>query len=204
MYLVTGSSFAALSFQFMRAKRTISRIIAETTVAVWSTLQSLFMPSPNEAKWSHNAERYLKLLNLPSCIAATDGKHIHVKCSPKCGSLYFNHKGYFLVVLLACADANALFTTIHVRDFGKNSDGSMFTASTLGKMLETEGPYILCPASLPTGDSGETSPHYLVADEASPLKVNLMRPYARRMLINKRPIFNYRLSHAQKSVECAF
>jgi hypothetical protein len=51
-----GSSFAALSFQFMREKRTISVIIAETTTAIWSTLQPLFMPPPNEVKWKRIAE----------------------------------------------------------------------------------------------------------------------------------------------------
>jgi hypothetical protein len=63
-----------------------SRIIAETTVAIWSTLQPLFVPSPNEEKWKSNAERCLDLWNLPNCIGATDGKHIRVTCFPKSGS----------------------------------------------------------------------------------------------------------------------
>jgi hypothetical protein len=53
-------------------------------------------------------------------------------------------------------------------------------------------------------DSCETFPYYFVADEAFPLKINLMRPYLRRMLTNKICIFNYRLSRVRKSVECAF
>jgi hypothetical protein len=51
-----GSSFAALSFQFMRGKRTISGIVAKTATAIWSTLQPLFMPPPNKAKWKRIAE----------------------------------------------------------------------------------------------------------------------------------------------------
>jgi hypothetical protein len=61
----------------MRGKRTISGVIAETTTAIWSTLQPLFMPPPNEAKWKCIAERYLDLLNLPNCIGSIDGKHPH-------------------------------------------------------------------------------------------------------------------------------
>jgi hypothetical protein len=186
----------------MRGKSTISHIIAETTAAIWSTLQPLLMPSPNEAKWKRNAERYLELWNLPNCIGAKDGKHIHMKRFRKSGSLYFNYKGYFSVVLLACTGANALFTTAHVGDFSKNSDGSVLRVSTLGRMLEMEELHIPCPASLPMDESGKTFPYYFVADEAFLLKVNLMRPYPRRMLTNKRPVFNYRLSRARKSVEC--
>jgi hypothetical protein len=49
---------------------------------------------------------------------------------PKTGSLYYNNKGYFSVILLAFADADAIITTVHVRDFDKNSDGSVSRAST--------------------------------------------------------------------------
>jgi hypothetical protein len=73
---------------------------------------------------------------LPNCIGSIDGKHIHIKYLPKTGSLYFNYKGYCSVILLACADIDALFTTVHVGDFSKNSDGSVLRTSTLGQMLE--------------------------------------------------------------------
>jgi hypothetical protein len=48
------------------------------------------------------------------------------------------------------------------------------------------------------------SPKVNTADEAFPFKINLMTPYLRRILTNKRHIFNYRLSRARKIVECAF
>jgi hypothetical protein len=72
---------------------------------------------------------YLDLWSLPNCTGSTDGKYISIKCFPKTRSLYFNYKGYFSVILLACEDTDALFTTVHFGDFGKNSDGSMFWAS---------------------------------------------------------------------------
>jgi hypothetical protein len=57
-YLAMGSSLTALGFQFMRGKRTIFGIIADTTSAIWLTLQPLFMPPPNESKWKCTAEQY--------------------------------------------------------------------------------------------------------------------------------------------------
>lgn len=41
-------------------------------------------------------------------------------------------------------------------------------------------------------------------DEAYPLKINLMKPFARRQLTNKKRIYNYRQSRARIIVECAF
>jgi hypothetical protein len=45
---------------------------------------------------------------------------------------------------------------------------------------------------------------YFVADEAFSLRTNLMRPYARIQLNNEKRLFNYRLSRARRTVECAF
>jgi hypothetical protein len=115
----------------MRGKRKISGIISDTASAIWTTLQPLFMPPPNESKWKHIAERYLDLWNLPNYTGSLDGKHVLIKCFPNTGSLYYNYKGYFSVILLASADADALFTSPHIGDFGKNCDGSVFRASTL-------------------------------------------------------------------------
>jgi hypothetical protein len=66
-------------------------------------------------------------------------------------------------MLRACADADALFTTVHVGYFGKNSDGSVFRASTFGQILEKEELHIPFPTFLPLDDSGETFPYYFVA-----------------------------------------
>jgi hypothetical protein len=65
-------------------------MIADTTSAIWRTLQPLFMPPPNESKWKRIAERYLDLWNLPNCIGSIDGKHVRIKCFSKTGSLYYN------------------------------------------------------------------------------------------------------------------
>ncbi|GFG32013.1 hypothetical protein Cfor_08532, partial [Coptotermes formosanus] len=143
------------------------------------------MPSLNEAKWKSNAERHIEIWNLPHCIHAVDEKFICVKCFPKIGSPCFNYKGYFSAVLLARADADVLFTTVHVGYFGKNSDGSVFRASRLGH-AGPEDLHTLCPASVPKDESGEIFPYYFVAGEAFPLKVNVMRLYPRRMLTNKK------------------
>lgn len=47
-------------------------------------------------------------------------------------------------------------------------------------------------------------PFVFVADEAYPLKKNLMKPFARKQLTNSKRIYNYRQSRARRIVECAF
>lgn len=48
-------------------------------------------------------------------------------------------------------------------------------------------------------------PFALVGDEGFPLKKYLMRPYARKNLVdNQQRIFNYRLSRARRIIENSF
>lgn len=73
------------------------------------------------------------LWNYPNCLGALEGKHFTIQAPAKSGSLYFNHKKTFSVVLLALVDAHYNFTAIDVGAYGKNSDGGIFATSGLGK-----------------------------------------------------------------------
>ena len=68
---------------------------------------------------------------------------------------------------------------IDVGSYGRNSDGSIFAESVLGKQLD-EGnfPHPSFKLKSPNGVS-PTLPHVIVGDEAFPLKEYLMRPYPR-------------------------
>jgi hypothetical protein len=106
----------------MMRKRIFPGIIADTTSAIWTTLQPMFVPPPNESKWKSIADRYFDLWNLPNSMSSIDGKHFRIKYFPKTGSMYCNYKVTFSIILLACAD---LCNTVHIEDFGKNSDCSL-------------------------------------------------------------------------------
>ena len=43
-------------------------------------------------------------------IGALDGKDIRIQCPTKTGTLYYNHKGYFGLVLLAVCDTKYCFS----------------------------------------------------------------------------------------------
>lgn len=186
----------------MRGDNTIGGIVRETTRAIWRYLQPLYMPVPTEIDWRKKAERFYELWDLPNCLGSIDGKHFRIKKLSKSGSCYYNYKGFFSIVLMACADADGLFTTIDVGAAGRNSDGAVFRASAIGKLLDKEKLNI--PGPQPMLNDNEAFPFYFVGDEAFPLKRNLMRPYPQRNLDNDKRQFNYRLSRARKSVECGF
>lgn len=80
------------------------------------------MPEPTEETWKNAEGGFSQRRNFPNCIAAMDGKHIKIQAPPNGGSLYFNYKKYFSIVLLALVDANYKFILVHVSKVGKNSD----------------------------------------------------------------------------------
>lgn len=188
----------------MRGLSTISEIIKTTTEGIWEALQPQFLPVPSKEKWKNIANRYYELWNMPNCVGAIDGKHFRIKCPPKSGSTFFNYKSFFSIVLMASVDADGLFTTVDVGEVGRNSDGAVFRSSGLGRCLESGTLNLPSPKPLPSTNNNEHFPFYFVVDEAFPLKHNIMRPYPKRILDKKKRIFNFRLSRARKSVECAF
>ncbi|XP_041440886.1 protein ALP1-like [Xenopus laevis] len=202
-FLATGQSFASLYFQFLIGRSTISNIVRETCQIIWTELQRIVMPPPNENAWHTIAEDFYKHTNFPNCLGALDGKHIRVTMPFKSGSKYFNYKKYFSVVLLASVDANYCFTIIDVGSYGSTGDASAFRHSALGRRLSEGSLGIPLPRPLP-GTTAPSLPYVFVGDEAFGLTENIMRPYPGSQRAIEKRVFNYRLSRARRMVECAF
>jgi hypothetical protein len=101
-------------------------------------LESEFLPNPSRQTWIQNESRFKEIWNFPSAVGAIDGKHIRVKCPPASGSLYYNYKGFFSVVLLAIANADFQFSAVDIGASGSESDGGILSKSPLGKALDED------------------------------------------------------------------
>jgi hypothetical protein len=113
-------------------------------------------------------ESFYSLWQFPNCIGAIDGKYTEIQAPHNSGSLLFNHKKIFSVVLLAVVDANYKFTIIDdLGGYGKSNDGGLFTRSILGKSLEANK--LNVSNSKPPPNSEEPLPFVIVGDEAFPL-----------------------------------
>lgn len=100
------------------------------------------------------------------------------------------------------ADAECNFILVDIGGFGRDNDSKIFSESDMGKAFN--GNKLNIPAQQNIIGTGIEMPFYFVGDKAFPLRTNLMRPYARRQLNNEKRLFNYRLSRARRTVECAF
>ena len=115
--------------------------------------------------------------------------------------MFYNYKSYFSIVLQGLVDGHYRFMSIDVGDYGKHYGGT-FSVSASSALLENNELEILAHRTLPCSDY--TLPYVFIADEAYPLKENLLKLYSGNSLTPADENFNKRLLRARKTVECAF
>lgn len=149
------------------------------------------MPSC-EAEWKIVANDFGQRWNFYNCIGAMDGKHVKIDPPVQSGSLYYNYKECFSVVLLAVVDAQLRFMYVDVGANGRISDSGIWKNCTLKAHLDNNSLKIPEPEPLPNVE--KTFPLVLLGDEGFPLSTKVLIPYPRDLASGKRNkrIFNYR------------
>lgn len=148
-YLVTGDSFKTISSSYRMSDTTVGRIVKETCNAIWIALQKEgFLDVPKTLdEWKMISEQFEKKWNFPNCIGAIDGKHVIIQCPPRGGSMYFNYKKFHSIALMASVNANYEFVMVDIGDYGRLSDGSVFSSSNLGYAINNDALNIPPPRS---------------------------------------------------------
>lgn len=118
------------------------------------------------------------------------------------GSQYYNYKNSFSIILLALVDAQYRFLFIDVGSEGRCSDGGVFRESYLNQAMQRNT--LGLPEDAVFKGMDDPMPYFWVADDAFPLRDNIMKPYPQKNLTPQQRIYNYRLSRARRCVENAF
>ena len=106
-------------------------------------------------------------------------------CVKFTGSVFYNYKGTFSIVLFALVDANYQFIFVDIGQPGSRSDASIWQDSKLRQALDSGALNLPDPV-------GSTNFHF-IGDEIFPLMPNLMKPFARRDKLNiSEKVYNYR------------
>jgi hypothetical protein len=84
----------------------VQNIVVDVCNAIIQELLEGYMPIPTTEKWCEIADAFWNTWNFPNCAGAIDGKHVVITASANSGSLYFNYKKTFSIVLMALVDAN--------------------------------------------------------------------------------------------------
>ncbi|KAJ4933992.1 hypothetical protein JOQ06_006800, partial [Pogonophryne albipinna] len=122
MYLATGDSYRTIAFSYRVGHATVAVIVKEVAGAIWTALVEETMPVPQMEDWRAIAAGFQERWDFPNCVGAIDGKHVVIQAPANSGSLYFNYKCTYSLVLLAVVDAEYLFRVVDVGGFGRSGD----------------------------------------------------------------------------------
>ena len=202
--MATGDSYRTIAGDYRVGISTVSGIVPVVATAIWEGLVGDYMSVPTTDDWRAIAATFQQRWNFPNCVGAIDGKHVVLQAPPATGSQFYNYKGTFSLVLLAVVDAEKCFRVVDVGGYGGSSDGGILAHSIFGQRLLDGTLHLPEDTQLPGAAHLGRQPHVFVADEAFPLRRNVMRPFPGKHLTRKERVFNYRLSRARLVVENAF
>ncbi|RVE51721.1 hypothetical protein evm_003693 [Chilo suppressalis] len=154
-FLATGHSFHDLHYQFLIGVSTIHYIVKQVCDAIWDCLMPIYMAEKTSDDFKNISEEFYHRTNFPNLIGAVDSKHIEITKPDESGSLYYNYKNYFSLVLMAICDANYCFTCIEVGAYGGSSDSNVFKNTLFHRRLESGQIELPQPKILPNDINGK-------------------------------------------------
>ena len=151
-----------IAYNFRIGVSTARKIILDVCTAIWDAFASTHLPVPSEVEWHSIADDFFASLNFPNCIGAIDGKHIMIQCPVNSGSLFYNYKSYFSIVLLAVASADYRFVMVDIGAYGSSNDSGDLNNTALFKCLKKKKLGIPPSKQLPNDTKEIRVPHVLL------------------------------------------
>ncbi|KAL0870611.1 hypothetical protein ABMA27_005572 [Loxostege sticticalis] len=201
-YLITGRCLRNLQFSTVISHQLLSKIIPETCEAIIKVLNENIRLPETEEEWLIEAEQFEKLWQFPHCLGSMDGKHVEIQKPANSGSLFFNYKGYFSIILFAIVNANYEFLYIHTGTNGSASDGGVLKSTKFYEKLINE--QLNLPQDKEFNDTNIKAPYVFIGDSAFALERHIMKPFPNKEISKDKEVFNYRLSRGRRVVENAF
>ncbi|XP_071055097.1 uncharacterized protein [Onthophagus taurus] len=113
-YLSTGCTLTELHYNY--------NIVY---IEIWNALRTIHLKELTQEDWKHVTNEFQRKANFPMCVGAIDRKHIRIENFPHAGSMNFNYKKFYSVVLLAIADTDYNFLFVDIGAYGKDCDSSI-------------------------------------------------------------------------------
>lgn len=174
-YAGHGGTWTQLSGEFAIGSSTASAIVREVATAIIDVLHTTAFPQPTDRTWMAALSGFRRSTNYPAAMGALDGKHIALVRPSESGSLYYNYKGYYSIVLLALVDADYRCIIYDLGAKGRSSDAGVFSRSEMKRFLEDHGDDFPSPQQL--ANIGQVPCHFLV-DQGFRQTVRFIRPYS--------------------------
>jgi len=174
-HMASGEKYSSLLYNFRVSAPSLCNIVPEVCRAIVTVLSDEVISAPRTPEqWRTIADEFHQRWNVPHACGALDGKHIYIRKPANSGSVYYNYKGYFSIVLMALVDAQYRFVWVDIGGDGSMSDAQIYNSSELCDLLNTGD---LClPTAEPLPHDNQKMSYFLLGDDAFALQPFLMKP----------------------------
>lgn len=180
LILIRSSGPEQVCSEGREQRKTVSNIISETCEAKFTVLKENNLSPPGSQKeWLQISEQFMKVWSMPHVVGCIDGKHSRVEFPKLSGTLYYNYKGLFSIVLMTIYNVNYCFTLFDLGQYGSNNNSGVLINSEMGKRFDENLLCVLEDRKL-TESHENSLLYFILGDEIFPLKIWLMRPYLGR------------------------
>ena len=101
-HLARGNKYHSMTYGWRVPHNTISLFIPKVCQAIIDEYTDEVMKCPTTPEeWRAISDKFADRWNFPHTSGALDGKPVNCKCPPNSGSLYYNYKEFYSVVLMA-------------------------------------------------------------------------------------------------------
>ncbi len=175
-HLAAGHNYHSLMYSFWVASNTISLIIRKvcsTIIDEFSAEVLDCLMSPQE--WKRVSDQFADRWQMYHANRTIDGNHMPIKCPEKSGSLFYNYKVFYSIILLALVDEDYMFLWVDVGQNRSSSDAQIFNQCELKEAIK-DGT-IGFPPDDPLSDDDRPIPYFILGDDVFALKTWLMKPF---------------------------
>ncbi|XP_049910143.1 uncharacterized protein LOC126396249 [Epinephelus moara] len=199
--LATNVEFRTVSHLFGIGQSTVVIIANHVASVIADKMLPLYIRTPSEDEFKLIIQGFIDWWGFPQCGGVMDGTHIGILAPTDCPADYYNHKGFYSVILQGVVDHRLQFWDINVGWPGKVHDARVFGNSSLYERGQSD---TLFP-HITERFGGVNVPVTILGDAAYPLLPWLIKPYPENQHTTLAQLtFNNHLSRARMTVERAF
>lgn len=108
--LATGDEILSIALAFRYGESTVRKIVHETCSVIVKVLQPIYLRVPTEEEWKDICAGFLENWNFPHCVGAFDGKYVEIQAPLNSGSLFFNYKKTYSILLMSACNHKYTFS----------------------------------------------------------------------------------------------
>lgn len=97
---------------------------------------SVFPQTSSANDWWKITAGFADRWNLPHCLGDIDRTHFHLKAPPNSGSLFYNYKNFYSIVVITAVNHNYEFTQVDVGSEGCCSVGRIWNKGQFYRLMQ--------------------------------------------------------------------